>query len=99
MNETINSEKYCAQFNILKATIEEKLAGLANRHGLVFHQDKSRPHVSVNKFKKLKGLGWDIRNHPPDSPNILLLDYYLFRSMEHSLCGKNFANLNDIQNH
>jgi len=48
MNEIINSEKYCAQLDILKAAIKEKRPGLANRHWVVFHQDNDRPHVSVN---------------------------------------------------
>jgi len=37
MNETINSEMYCAQVNILKAAIEKKRPGLANRHRVVFY--------------------------------------------------------------
>ena len=99
MNETINSEKYCSQLEILKAVIEEKRPGLANRHGVVFHQDNARPDVSVKTMLKLKGFGWDILNHPPYSPDIASLDYYLFQSMEHSLRRKNFFNLKDIQNH
>jgi len=67
LNETINSEKYCAQLDILKATI-----GLANRRGVVFHQDNARPHVSVNTLQKLKGFGWDILNH-----HLILLIWHL----------------------
>ena len=99
MNETINSKKYWAQLYIFKASIEEIRSRLANRHEVVFHQDNTRPHVSVNTLQKLKGFGWDILNHPPYSPDMAPSDYYLFKSMEHSLHGKNFTNLNDIQNH
>ena len=42
---------------------------------------------------------WDILSHPPYSPDTVPSDYYLFLWMEHSLRGKNLANLNDIQNH
>jgi len=55
MNETINSEKYNAQHDILKAVIEEKRPSLANRHEVVFHQDNARPYVLVNMLQKLKG--------------------------------------------
>jgi len=96
MNETIN---YCAQLDILKAAIQEKCPGLAYGHGVVFRHDNARPHVSVNMLQKSNGFGWDILNLPPYSPDMAPSDYYMFRSMEHSLCGKNFANLNDIQNH
>ena len=67
MNETVNSEKYCAQFNILKPSIEEKRPDLANKDGVVFHQNNTRPHVSVNTLQKLKGFGWDILNCSPYS--------------------------------
>ena len=77
MNKTINSEKYCAELDILKAAIEEKRRDLANRHGVVVHQDNARPNVSVNTLQKLKGFGLDILSHPP-----YYSDYYLFRSME-----------------
>ena len=99
MNETVNLEKYCAQLNILKATIEEKRPGLVNRHGVVFHHDNARMHVSVNMLQKFKGFGWDILNHLPYFPDMAHSDYYLFLSMENSLREKNFGNLNDIQNH
>ena len=72
MNETINSEKYCSQLDILKAAIEEKRTGLANRLRVVFHQDNARPHVSVKTMLKLKGFGWDILNHPPILPTLPL---------------------------
>ena len=96
---TINSEKYCAQLDVLKNAIEEKRPDWANNHGVVFQQDNVRPCVSVNTLQKLKGFGWDILNHPPHSPDMVPSDYYLFQSMEHSLRIKNFANLNNIQNH
>jgi len=99
MNETINSEKYFEQLDILKGAIEEKRPCLANIYGVVFHQDNARPHVSFNTLQKLKSFDYYILNHPPYSPHIGPLDYYLFRLIEHSLREKNFANLNDIQDH
>ena len=56
MNETINSEKYCAQLDILKAAIEEKLPSLGNRYKVVFHLDNARPHVSVNTLQNCSSL-------------------------------------------
>ena len=47
----------------------------------------------------MKFFDWDILNHSPYYPDMSPSDYYLFRWMEHSLPGKNFANLKDIQNH
>ena len=99
MNETINSKKYCSQLDILKAEVEGKLPGLANLHGLIFHQDNARLHVSVNTLQTLKGFGRDILKPPPYSPDMAPTYDYLFRLMEHSLRGRHFGNLNDIRNH
>jgi len=51
-NKTINSEKYCSQLDELKTTIEQKRPEIANRKGVVFHQDNARPHVSLIKLDK-----------------------------------------------
>ena len=46
----------------------------------------------------MKGFGWDILNHPHYYPDMAPSDYYMLRSIEHSLHGKNFVNLKDILN-
>jgi len=37
------------------------------------------------RYKKLKESGWDVLDHSSYSPDIAPTNYYLFRSMEHSL--------------
>ena len=54
-NETNYFEKYYIQIDILKARIQYKCPSLANRHGVVFHQDNARPYVSVSMLQKLNG--------------------------------------------
>ena len=88
-NETINSEKYCVQLNNLKATMQEKHPALANKHGIVFHQDNARPPISVNTLQNISLY----------SDDIMPSDYYLFRSLELFVSGKNLANLNNIKNY
>jgi len=68
--------KNTVQLGSLKLTILEKRFALANKHGVLFHQDKSRPNVSVTKPQKLKVFGWEVFNHPPCSTNVELTDYY-----------------------
>lgn len=43
--KTLNSELYCQQFH-MKGVIAQKHAALANRRGIVFHQDNARPQTS-----------------------------------------------------
>jgi len=88
-NQTINSDKYCSQLD-LKVAIDEKRPDLANREGIVFHQDNARPDVSLHTQQKLMQLGWDVLPHPPYSPDLAPSDYHLFRSLQNSLNGKNF---------
>ena len=62
-NQTINSKKYCSQLDQLKAALNEKHPELVNRKGIVFHQDNSRPHVSLMTRQKLLQLGWEVLIH------------------------------------
>ncbi|XP_023230347.1 histone-lysine N-methyltransferase SETMAR-like [Centruroides sculpturatus] len=98
-NQTINSEKYCSQLSELKRAIDQKRPELANRKGIVFHQDNARPHVSLATRQKLLQLDWDVLVHPPYSPDLAPSDYHLFRSLQNSLDGKNFTSLEDLKNH
>ncbi|XP_017795782.1 PREDICTED: histone-lysine N-methyltransferase SETMAR-like [Habropoda laboriosa] len=78
-NETINSEKYCSQLEDLRVAIEQKRPEMANRKGVMFHQDNARPHVSLTTRQKLLELGWDVVPHPPYSPDLAPSDFHLFR--------------------
>ena len=56
------------------------------------------PHTSLVTRQKLLELGWDILPHPPYSPDLAPSDYFLFRSLQNSLNGKNFNN-DDIKSY
>ena len=43
-NQTINSNVYCCQLMKLDQEINEERPELANREGVIFHQDNARPH-------------------------------------------------------
>ena len=77
-NQRINSNKYCSQFDQLKAALDEKRPELVNRKHIIFHQDNARPRVSLMTRQKLLHLGWDILIHPPYSPDIAPLDFHFF---------------------
>ena len=42
---------------------------------------------------------WDVLPHPPYSPDLAPSDYFLFRSLQNSLNGKNFNNDDDIKSY
>ncbi|GFY35977.1 mariner transposase [Trichonephila clavipes] len=51
--QTLNSQLYCQQLDRLKLAIDQKWPELANRRGVVFHQDNARPNTSVVTRQKL----------------------------------------------
>ncbi|GFW97668.1 mariner transposase [Trichonephila clavipes] len=44
--QTLNSDLYCQQMDRFKPAIDQKWPELANRRGVVFHQENDTPHVS-----------------------------------------------------
>ena len=87
--QTINSE---VLFPIRR--IEDnnwtKRPEIANRKGVVSHQDNAWPHVSLITRQKLLELGWNVLPHPPYSSDFAPSDFHLFRSLQNSLNGKSF---------
>ena len=97
-NRTINSVVYIGQLTKLKNAVE-KWPELTNRKGVVFHHDNARLHTFLVTRQKLLELGWDVLPHPPYSPDFVPSDYFLFRSLQNSLNGKNFNNDDDIKSY
>ena len=96
-NRTINSVVYIEQLTKLNDAVEEKRSELTNRKGVVFRHDDARPRASLVTRQKLSELGWDVSPHPPYSPDLAPSDYFLSRSLQNSLNGKNFNNDDDIK--
>ena len=99
-NQTINSNKYCSQLDQLKVALDKKYLELVNRKCIIiFHQDNTRPHVSLMTRQKLLQLGWEALIHPLYSPDIAPSDFRLFWSLQNYLNGKKFNFLEDCKRH
>ncbi|XP_029656210.2 histone-lysine N-methyltransferase SETMAR-like [Octopus sinensis] len=96
--KTINFDVYCRQLANLNQKIKELRPEAANRKGVVFQYDNTRPHVSLATRTKLYELGWDILPHPPYS-DIAPSDYHLFLSLQNSFQGKTFNDLDGVKMH
>jgi histone-lysine N-methyltransferase SETMAR len=97
MNETITANIYCQQLDRLKAAIKEKRPSLANRKGVILHQDNARPHTAIATRQKIKEFGWELLPHPPYSADIAASDYHLFRSLQHFLDGQDFEDKSAVK--
>ncbi|GFS92958.1 histone-lysine N-methyltransferase SETMAR [Trichonephila clavipes] len=96
--QTLNSDLYCQQLDHLKPVIDQKRPELANRRGVVFHQDNARTHTSVVTRQKLWELGWEVLMHPPYSPDLVPSDYHLFLAVQNFLSDKKLGSREDCEN-
>ncbi|GFS75043.1 putative DD34D transposase [Trichonephila clavipes] len=76
--QTLNSDIYSRQLDLLKLVTEQKWPELANRRGVLFHQDNPTLHTLVVNRQKLWELGWKVLMHPPYSSDLAPNDYHLF---------------------
>ena len=70
---------------------------LANTKGVIYQQDNARPHVSLSTRTRLHELGWDLLPHLPYSSDIAPSDHHLFLSLQNSLQGKSYIDLEDVK--
>ncbi|GFU19770.1 histone-lysine N-methyltransferase SETMAR [Trichonephila clavipes] len=94
-DQTLNSDLYCQQLDRLKLAIDQKRPELANRRGVVFHQDNARPHTSVVTRQKIWEFGWEVLMHPPYSPDLVPRDYHLFLALQNFLSDKKLGSRED----
>ena len=92
--------KLLTQYYTLNEKINEKRPwnGQGTRKVKLLH-DNSRPHVAIQVKDTINELGWDLMPHAAYSPDLAPSDYHLFRSLEHSLRNKSFANPQDVKKH
>ena len=53
-NQTVQSDKYCAQLDKLKKAIATKRPRLTNRKNVICYQNNAKPHVAQNVVQKKK---------------------------------------------
>ncbi|GFU82721.1 histone-lysine N-methyltransferase SETMAR [Trichonephila clavipes] len=96
--QTLNSDLYCQQLDRLKLETDQKWPELADRRGVVFHQDNTRSRTSAVTLLKLWELGWEALMHPAYSPNLAPSDYHLFLKLQKFLSDKKLGSREDCDN-
>lgn len=88
-NETIDSTAYIG----FLAEIKQKFRSSS---GLSIMHDNARPHVSaaVQNFFQEHNITWI--HQPPYSPDMNLMDRFVFRNMEQARNGAYFQNIDDV---
>lgn len=93
--ETITSERYAQQLFKLNEALKEKRP--RHHKKVILQHDGARAHIGPPVKNAIEKLGWEVLAHPPYSPDLAPSDYHLFRSMQHSLAGKQFTKLEDAK--
>ncbi|GFX16993.1 histone-lysine N-methyltransferase SETMAR [Trichonephila clavipes] len=96
--QTLNSDLYCQQLDRLKLAIDQKWAELANKRGVVFHQDNARRHTSVVTRQKFRELSLEVLKHLPHSLDPAPSDYHLFLALQNFLSDKKLGSREDCEN-
>ncbi|XP_017765117.1 PREDICTED: histone-lysine N-methyltransferase SETMAR-like [Eufriesea mexicana] len=96
--QSLNSDLYCQQLTRLKQVIDQKRPELANRKGVVFHQDNARLHTSLTTRQKLRELGSEVISHPPYSPDLAPSGYHLLKHLHNFLNGKKLVSRETCEN-
>ena len=90
--ETITGERYRTRLTRSSRALREKRPKYKQRHEKVILQhDNVRPHVAKPLKTYLEMLKWEVLLHPLYSLDIVLSNYYLFRSMAHGLADQQFC--------
>ncbi|GFU15562.1 histone-lysine N-methyltransferase SETMAR [Trichonephila clavipes] len=89
---------YYQQLDRLKLATDQKGSELANRIGVVFHQDNATPHTSIATRQKLWELDWEVLMHPPYSPDLAPNDNHLFLALQNFLRDKKLGSREDCEN-
>jgi histone-lysine N-methyltransferase SETMAR len=60
-------------------------------------RDNARPHTSLRTHEAIAKMRWTILPHPAHSPDLALTDYHLFGPVTDALCGRHFADGNELK--
>ncbi|GFV86177.1 histone-lysine N-methyltransferase SETMAR [Trichonephila clavipes] len=71
---------------------------IGQHRGVVFHQDRARPHPSVVTRQNLWELGWKVLMHPPYGRDLAPSDYRLFLALQNFLSDKKLGSREDCEN-
>ena len=94
---TITKEIYSGQLRKVSEAIKLKMPAVANRKGVIFHQDNARPHTAKMTLEVIKELGWELLPHPPYFPDLAPSDYHLFLSLDNFMRNRQHKTRADVE--
>jgi histone-lysine N-methyltransferase SETMAR len=92
--KTITGASYSSLLDRLKTELQEKRLRLSHKK-ILFHYN-APTHSSAAASTKSMELGFQLIPHPPYSPDLIPLDYYLFHTMKNWLSGRRFYSNKEV---
>jgi histone-lysine N-methyltransferase SETMAR len=92
----VNSASYYDVLLKLRNAIRRKHPGQLAR-GVLIHHDSARPRTAQASQERIQELQCELLEHPPYSPDLALSDFHLFGPQKNHLCGKRFADDEDVE--
>ena len=83
--KTINRQYYAKLLRELQQAIKSKQPGKLTK-GVLLHQDNAPAHKSLVAMSAVHDCGFELIDHPPYSPNLAPLDYFLFPNLKKTSC-------------
>ena len=97
-SETITGYRYRTHLMRLSRALQKKLTQYQERHDKVILQhDNAWPYFARLAKTYLETPKWEVLPHSPYSPDVAPSDYYLFRSMAHSLAHQHFRSYEEVK--
>jgi histone-lysine N-methyltransferase SETMAR len=93
--KTITGASYSSLLDRVKTKLHEKCPRLGHKKFL-FHYDNAPAHSSGVVVAKLLELGFQLVPHPPYSPDLAPLDYYLCPNMKKWLVGRRYYSIEEV---
>jgi hypothetical protein len=93
---TINAEAYCATLRWLHSAIQNQWQGLLSSRVMLLHNNV-RPHAAARTQAILREFGWEVFEHPANSPDLAPSDFQLFPALKEFLGGRHFKSNEEVK--
>ncbi len=97
-NQTINKFVFKAFIERVQSSLRLRRAcKWGNIEEYLIHMDNASPHRALIIKNCLQAMKWSVLKHPPYSPDLSPVDFFLFPRLKKKLKGINFPNLRSLR--
>ena len=98
IGRAVVADLYSQQLERVHEILRRRYPALVNRYRVILQQGNARPHTAGTIMTKIQDFGGiELLPHPAYRPDLAPSGYHLFRSMAHSLRGRNFENIEAVE--